>query len=127
MKYNLKGRSDKGPAKDIITMMKEFQAENERRRTSLENNSSILLNASSNDMILQSTTNDQSIPSTPTKQNHLDQQLKTTNQMKINTSERRTNFDKNKFNTKTNRFTTDTSKVRINILILIYFYINISF
>lgn len=99
-------------------MMKEFQAENERRRNSIENNSSMLLNATNNDMILQSTINDQSTPSTPTKQNHIDQQIKTTNQMKINTPERRSNIDRNKLNIKTNRFTSDTLKVKYFLVIL---------
>jgi hypothetical protein len=84
--------------------MKEFQAENDRRRTSDENNSTMLLNVDSNERILQSTSNDQSIPSTPTKQFHL-------NQMKTNTPERRSNVDRNKLNIKTNRFTYDTLKV----------------
>ncbi|CAF3357847.1 unnamed protein product [Rotaria sp. Silwood1] len=110
----LTGRSDKGPAKDIITMMKEFQAENERRRTMSENNTTILLNASSNEIILQSMPNNQSqtpLPSTPTKQNHVDHQMKTTsNQIKVNTPERRSNVDRNKLNIKTNRFTSDTLK-----------------
>jgi len=93
--------------------MKEFQAENERRRTSIENNSTMLLNANSNEIILQSTSNDQSTPSTPTKQFHLDQQIKTTtNQMKINTPEKRSTVDRNKLNIKTNRFPSDTLKVR---------------
>jgi hypothetical protein len=90
--------------------MKEFQAENERRRTITEDNPSMLLNASSNEMILQS--NDQSIPSTPSSQYHSDQQLKTTNQMKVNTLERRSTFDRNKLNIKTHRFAYDTLKVR---------------
>jgi len=100
--------------------MKEFQAENDRRRTSDENNSSILLNADSNEMILQSTSNDQSIPSTPTKQFHLDQQIKT-NQMKNNTPERRSTVDRNKLNIKTNRFTSDNLKVRYLQIIFILF------
>ncbi|CAF1329604.1 unnamed protein product [Rotaria sordida] len=111
----LTGRSDKGPTKDIITMMKEFQAENERRRTLSENNPSTLLNASSNDIILQSMSNDQSqtpLSSTPTKQHDVDHQTKTTlNQIKVNNiSERRSTVDRNKLNIKTNRFTSDTLK-----------------
>ncbi len=105
---NIQGRSDKGPAKDIITMMREFQEENDRRRTSIENDPTMLLNASSNEIILRSTS------STPTKQHHADQPIKTTtaNQMKVNTSERRSTVDRNKTNIKTNRFTSDTLKVR---------------
>ncbi|CAF4210161.1 unnamed protein product [Rotaria sp. Silwood2] len=110
----LTGRSDKGPAKDIITMMKEFQAENERRRTMSENNPTTLLNASSNEIILQSSSNDQSetlLPSTPTKQNHANHQIKpTSNQIKANTPERRSTADRTKLNVKTNRFTSDTLK-----------------
>jgi hypothetical protein len=110
--FIFQGRSDKGPAKDIITMMREFQAENERRRTSIDTNASMLLNADSNEMILQSISNDQSAPSTPTKQRHVDQQIKTGITTKNNTSERRSNVDRNKFNTKTNRFASDNLKVR---------------
>lgn len=97
-------------------MMKEFQAENDRRQTITENNPTSLLNAGSNDIILQPTSNDS--PSTPTKQFHLDHQGKTTsNQTKMNTPERRSNFDRNKLNIKTNKFTTDASKVSIIVLI----------
>ena len=93
-------------------MMREFQAENERRRTSVENNSTSLLNADSNEIILQSTSNEQSVPSTPIKQNHLDQQTKTTNPLKMNTLERRSTLERNKFNTKTNRLASDSLKVK---------------
>jgi hypothetical protein len=90
-------------------MMREFQAENERRRTSVDTNASTLLDVESNEMILQSISNDQSVPSTPTRQRINDQQIKTTNQMK--TSERRSNFDRNRSNIKTNRYASDTLKV----------------
>ncbi|CAF1569831.1 unnamed protein product [Rotaria magnacalcarata] len=110
----LTGRSDKGPTKDIITMMKEFQAENERRRTNLENNPTMELNAASNDIILQSISNDESETvshSTSSKQDYLDHQIKTTsNQTKSNTLERRATVDRNKLNFKTNRLTTDVLK-----------------
>jgi hypothetical protein len=92
-------------------MMREFQAENERRRTSVENNPTILLNANRNEMILESTPNDRSASSTPTKQYYVDQQIKA-NQPKVNTPERRSTLDRNKLNVKTNRFTSDTMKVR---------------
>jgi hypothetical protein len=69
-------------------MMREFQAENERRRSISESNIPALLNVNSNEMILQSISNDQ--PQTPTRQK------------KINTPERRSNFDRNKSNVKTN-------------------------
>jgi hypothetical protein len=91
-------------------MMREFQAENERRRTSIDTNASTLLNVDSNEMILHSISNNESVPSTPTKQRLVDQQIKTTNQMK--TSERRSTSDRNKFHMKTTRYTSDTLKVR---------------
>ena len=105
------GRADKSPAKDIITMMREFQAENEKHRTTAENQSTGLLNADSNEMILPATTNDQSAPSTPTKQRHLDQQTKPTNPVKTNLQERRGMIDRNKTSTKTTKFPSDTLKV----------------
>ena len=98
--------------------MREFQAENERRRTSVDTNVSTLLDVESNDMILQSISNDQSVPSTPTKQRLNDQQIKTTNPMK--TSERRSNFDRNRYNVKTNRYPSDTQKVKYFISNIIY-------
>ena len=84
-------------------MMKEFQEENERRRTTDEENLTLLLNSDSNEIPIQPLANEQSTPSTPTK---------TTNQTKVNTQDRRSNIDRNKLNIKTNRFTSDASKVR---------------
>ena len=92
-------------------MMREFQAENDKRRTN-ESHSPALLNAESNQLIVQSTSNDQSAPSTPTKQRHLEQQTKTTIPTKTNLQERRGIADRNKISTKTNKLPTDTLKVR---------------
>ena len=100
-------------------MMREFQAENDRRQTSVENDSTMLLNADSNEMILPSTPNDQSAPSTPTRQRHLDQQLKTTNPMKMNTPERRVAADRNKFPIRTSKLPSDTLKVNYFAIIII--------
>jgi hypothetical protein len=90
-------------------MMREFQAETDKRRTNAENHSPALLNAESNELIVPTALNDQSAPSTPTKQRHLEQQTKTT---KNNLQERRGIADRNKISTKTNKLPTDTLKVR---------------
>lgn len=93
-------------------MMREFQAENDKRQTNAESRSPVLLNAESNELIVQSTSTDQSAPSTPTKQRHLEQQTKTTISTKTNLQERRGIADRNKISTKTNKLPTDTHKVR---------------
>jgi hypothetical protein len=114
--FDIQGRSDKGPAKDIITMMREFQAENERRRPSPENNHTTLLDTNTDEIISSSISNGQSqvsLPSIPTKQ-QIDDQLKTTsNQIKLNSPERRLTIDRNKLNIKPNRLPYDTNKVRL--------------
>ncbi|CAF4060266.1 unnamed protein product [Rotaria magnacalcarata] len=56
----LTGRSDKEPAKDIITMMKEFQAENDQRQTSIDNNLAALINATADHMNESQISNEQS-------------------------------------------------------------------
>jgi hypothetical protein len=105
--------------------MKEFQAENERRRTITENSPTTLLSATSNELILQSISNDpsqNSSPSTPNKQFRIDQQIKTpSNRTKINTPERRSNLDRNKLNLKTNKMTSDTLKVRLFSWFFVFF------
>jgi hypothetical protein len=63
--------------------MKEFQAENERRKTITENHDTTLLNASNNQVIL-----------LPNQQSS----LTINKQTKLNTQEQRSNFDKNKTN-----------------------------
>ena len=115
MSFYIQGRSDKGPAKDIITMMKEFQAENERRRTVSENNPATL-NAISNEMLLESTSNDPSQvnkSSVARKEHSFDHQVITVpNQSKMNPFEQKSAIDRNKLTTKTNRLPSDTLKVR---------------
>lgn len=54
----LTGRSDKGPSKDIITMMKEFHAENDSRRIIEEKSSS--LNERENEFVLSKSLSDDS-------------------------------------------------------------------
>lgn len=123
----LTGRSDKGPTKDIITMMKEFQAENERRRSISENNPTVLLNANDNEIVLHTTSNDPSqisSPSTLTKQSNHDHQAKTTlNHIKTNTLERRVVLDRNRLNMKANRFTSDNLKVKYFKLKYNFYYL----
>ena len=95
----VKGRCDKGPAKDIITMMREFQEENERRRVTAENNSTALVNDEENQMISQSIPNQSSESSTPIIQR------------KYLNSDRRINIDRNKFHSKSNKTQSDSLKV----------------
>ena len=102
-------------------MMKEFQAENERRQILSENNPTNLLNATSNEIVLQAATNVQSqitISSTSTDEHHVDDQLKTvSNQTKIHTTERPPLVDRTKLYVKTNRYTSNTVKVNFFELI----------
>jgi len=96
-------------------MMREFQAENERRRPSPENNHTTLLDTNTDEIISSLISNGQSqlsLPSIPTKQQIDDQSKTISNQIKINTPDRRLTIDRNKLNIKTNRFPYDTNKVR---------------
>ncbi|CAF4383135.1 unnamed protein product [Rotaria sp. Silwood2] len=114
----LTGRSDKEPAKDIITMMKEFQAENDQRQTKIENNSITVINPTVDNINLSSNLNDQSktslslsSSSTLISQKQQESLNNNSNQLKtnINTSDLRTIVDKNKLNSKTtNRLTSDS-------------------
>lgn len=94
----LTGRCDKGPAKDIITMMREFQEENERRRITAENNSTSISNDDENPIDSQISTNQLSEPSTPN------------NQRKSLNSDKKLNLDKNKTYSKTNKIQLDSLK-----------------
>jgi hypothetical protein len=91
--------------------MKEFQAENDRHQTMVENNFRTSIDATTD----QGNLNDQS--SIPDKQQRLsDNDL---NQLKINsnTSESRTNIDRNKLNMKpSSRLTCDTLAVRLDFI-----------
>lgn len=101
-------------------MMKEFQAENERRRTTSENNCITSLDTVNNEINSQSTSNDyseKSLLSIPNKQNHTDYQTKaTTKQIKINITERRSNIDRHKLHFKSNKLASDTLQVEYYIL-----------
>jgi hypothetical protein len=98
-------------------MMREFQAENERRQTSPEYTHTTLIDLNTDEIISQSTSNDQlplSLPTTPTKQQQIDDQLKaTSNPIKMNSSERRSAIDRNKLTIKTNKFGYETNRVRL--------------
>jgi hypothetical protein len=98
----LKGRSDKEPVKDIITMMREFQAETNRYQTiSTENNSTTI------DPV---TANEQTIPD---KQQIISDDVSNQSNINVNISESRTITDRNKLNTKSiSRLTSDTLSVR---------------
>ena len=140
--YLFQGRSDKGPTKDIITMMREFQAENDQRQAMAENNLTTLINATVNHTNVILTANDQSqILSLSTSlslnkqqkpsndhdnMQSIDNQSKTISadkaKISTNTLERRTIIDRNKPSIKTNRFTSDTFKV-IHFFIQNYFII----
>ncbi len=98
----MKGRSDKEPVKDIITMMREFQAETNRYQTiSTENNSTTI------DPV---TANEQTIPD---KQQIISDDVSNQSNINVNISESRTITDRNKLNTKSiSRLTSDTLSVR---------------
>ena len=101
-----KGRSDRKPVKDIITMMREFQAENDQHQTTVEKSSPV---DSSN---LPLPVNDQ-LTSVPSKQQLSANQDSNQSKTNVNTSESRTIADRNKINTKAgNRLTCDTLTVR---------------
>ncbi|CAF1007365.1 unnamed protein product [Adineta ricciae] len=85
----LTGRSDKGATKDIITMMREFQAENERKELNTENNPSTCEE------------NDEEIDRSTDVSPH---------QIKLNTSEKKPTYEKQKFQLKTNRYSSDLIK-----------------
>jgi len=98
-------------------MMREFQAENDRQQTTIENNLTTLINATTDHVDVTLTSNDESIL-IPNKQQGLSDN--DSNQSKINiitTSESRTNGDKNKLNIKpTSRLTSDTLAVRFYLI-----------
>ena len=93
--------------------MKEFQAENDRRQSIVDDKAKTMLDANSNEMIVGPSTPDdacrRSSPSIPSKQNHFDHQPK----VNSNTSDRRTPGERNRIPTKTPRLTSDTPKVRL--------------
>ncbi len=98
-------------------MMREFQAENDRHQTTIENNLTTLINATTDHVDLTVTSNDESIL-IPNKQQGLSDN--DSNQSKINiitTSESRTNGDKNKLNIKpASRLTSDILAVRFCLI-----------
>ncbi|CAF0939187.1 unnamed protein product [Rotaria sordida] len=111
----LTGRSDKGPAKDIITMMREFQAENDQHQIKIENNSTTVINSTPDNVNFSLSSNDQSKISSSSSSSISQRQQESlnnnTNQSKINMirSDLRTIVDKNKLNYRTtSRLTADS-------------------
>ncbi len=97
-------------------MMREFQAENDRHQTTIENNLTTLINATTDQGNLTRISNDQSpIPSISmiNKQTVISNDNSNQSRISGNISELRTGVDKNKLNIKTpSRLTCDTPAVR---------------
>jgi hypothetical protein len=98
-------------------MMREFQAENDRHQTTIENNNlTTLINATTDNVDLTLTSNDQSTLIL-NKQQGLSDNDSNQSKININTSESRTNGDKNKLNIKsTSRLTSDTLAVKFYLI-----------
>ena len=99
-------------------MMREFQAEDDRRQTIAETNLTTLINATANHTNLKSTSNDQSqIPSSSVsnKQQVLSENDSKQSKINANTLDSQSFIDRNKLNIKiANRLTTsNTLKVRL--------------
>ncbi|CAF1058594.1 unnamed protein product [Rotaria sp. Silwood1] len=109
----LTGRSDREPAKDIITMMREFQAENDQRQILVENNLTRLINATANHVNLSTSSSSSSTTTTPNKQQESINNDSNQSKTNINTSDLRTIVDKNKLhnNTITHRLTSNSLKI----------------
>ncbi len=97
--------------------MREFQAENDRHQTTIENNNlTTLINATTDNVDLTLTSNDQSTLIL-NKQQGLSDNDSNQSKINMNTSESRTNGDKNKLNIKpTSRLTSDTLAVRFCLI-----------
>ncbi|CAF3641067.1 unnamed protein product [Rotaria socialis] len=109
----LTGRSDKEPAKDIITMMKEFQAENDQRQISIDNNLAALINATADHMNESQISNDQSKLVSSSIAHKLEPFNSDSNQCKsnLNPPDLRSVVDKNKLSSRTtHRSSTDGLK-----------------
>jgi len=91
-------------------MMREFQAENDRYQTTIENN------VTTDNVDLTLTSNDQSTLIL-NKQQGLSDNDSNQSKINMNTSESRNNGDKNKLNIKpTSRLTSDTLAVRFYLI-----------
>jgi hypothetical protein len=97
-------------------MMREFQAENDRHQTTIENNLTTLINATTDQGNLTKISNDQSpiqSISMINKQTVISNDNSNQSRISGNISELRTGVDKNKLNIKTpSRLTCDTPAVR---------------
>lgn len=112
-------------------MMKEFQAENDQRQPTVDNNLTVLINAAADHLNVSSNSNDQtkfSSSSVPHKQESCNSDS-THSKPNTNKSDLRTVIDKNKLNNKTtNRSSSDALKVRISVMLtfLYLFYFRLS-
>ena len=104
-------------------MMKEFQAENDQRQTSIDNNLAALINATADHINESQISNDQSKFASSSMAHKLESFNSDLSQSKsnINTTDLRSVVDKNKLNSRTtHRSSSDALKVKL-FLLYIYF------
>jgi hypothetical protein len=103
-------------------MMREFQAENDRHQTTIENNLTALINATADHVNVTATANDQS-SSTSTKQQETSDNHSNQMTINLNTTERRSVGDQNKLTSKTiNRLISDSFKVIYDLFLNFFIY-----